>query len=357
MLGGWNPQDEIESDAANVLTLRDRDTLEFTGFYEDPRDDSSAFGNLDVQSGSLGTIGVQYAVNKILVLEGSVGYTKSDIGEVEVQVQFVGNQPPIQEVSFNFDTFRVPVGELERIPIQLTAMARLRPRAKFNPYFGAGIGYAIHGFTASDEFNELSLNMDASLGAQLLISDSLFSNPSLSTPQTAPQDLTGATVDVRDTFEWHLVAGAELTIKRKWALLLDLRWIDSSRTVSVGFNGGTSLGVSVPQLEDFDDSEIGISPLFGPVQIIQGGLIDGGQLLWLRQEGTSTGTTCDNPSDPNQRLICEFSWVPTDELATNPRIPAGFTPDGEPDAGAYYVQGGSVSYDGFSLQIGFRYTF
>ena len=41
MLGGWNPQDEIDSDAANALVLRDRETLEFTGFFEDPRDDSS----------------------------------------------------------------------------------------------------------------------------------------------------------------------------------------------------------------------------------------------------------------------------------------------------------------------------
>ena len=31
--------------------------------------------------------------------------------------------------------------------------------------------------------------------------------------------------------------------------------------------------------------------------------------------------------------------------------------DGRKDRGLYYAQGGEVAYDGWALQIGFRYTF
>ena len=34
-----------------------------------------------------------------------------------------------------------------------------------------------------------------------------------------------------------------------------------------------------------------------------------------------------------------------------------FEPDGVPDPGYYYVQAGTVSYDGPALQLGIRYTF
>ena len=61
------------------------------------------------------------------------------------------------------------------------------------------------------------------------------------------RDLGGATVDARDTFEWHLAGGAELTFKRKWSVFVDLRWTFASRTLHIGFNGGDDLGVPVPQ--------------------------------------------------------------------------------------------------------------
>ena len=63
------------------------------------------------------------------------------------------------------DPLGCTVGELERVPIQITALARFRPRASFNPYFGAGIGYSILGFDPDPAFDELSLNMDQSTRA------------------------------------------------------------------------------------------------------------------------------------------------------------------------------------------------
>ena len=48
---------------------------------------------------------------------------------------------------------------------------------------------------------------------------------------------------------------------------------------------------------------------------------------------------------------------PTDALTPNCQINFVFEPDGIPDPGMYYAQGGSFSYDGFSLQLGVRFTF
>lgn len=358
-VGGTNPVDDIPSAAANRLILRGN-LFEPFAFFEDPRNDSAAFGNLDVQSGVLATFSVQYGINKIFLVEGSVGYGKNDLGDVSVDVNFLANPAPIPEISFNFDNYRVRVGEVERVPIQLTALARFRPRASFNPYFGAGIGYVVQGFSASDEFNDLSRNMDAAQGTQQRVTDSLVGNAGLISVG-GEEDLSGATVSVRDTFEWHLVAGAELSFKRKWAIFGDLRWVDASRNVSVGFNGGTELGSSVPQFEDFIDSELGRRFLLGdgagPVRITSGGLIDGGQIVFVRREGVSDATICDDPSDVAQQGLCESVWLYNEEFGTDPRLPEDFEPDGELDPGFYYAQGGSVAIDGFSLVIGVRYTF
>ncbi len=34
-----------------------------------------------------------------------------------------------------------------------------------------------------------------------------------------------------------------------------------------------------------------------------------------------------------------------------------FEPDGVPDPGAYYAQGGTLDYDGLAVQFGIRFTF
>jgi len=330
-LGGWNANETIESDAANVLQLVDEDFIT-TDLFFDPRDDSAVFGRLDINAGAVGTFFAQYAVTKMFIVEASVGYGKYDVGDVEVSAQFSGTVVPATQ-SFLFSTFRVPVGELERVPLQFSAIARFRPRSSFNPYIGAGLGYTFIGFSVDPAFNELSLNMDASAGEQARLTSSFQSNPGL-VSSGIPNPLTGATVDADDTFEWHLAGGAEFSFKRKWVMFLDLRLSFASRDLFIGFNGSDNFGIPVPQLQDFEDSEFA-TMTYGAIQVVNGGLLDGGS---LQPRGTAPpNTDCDvDPGD------CEF-------------IVGEF--DGETDTGAYYAQGGSVSYDGLSVQIGVRYTF
>jgi hypothetical protein len=151
-------------------------------------------------------------------------------------------------------------------------------------------------------------------------------------------DLDGARVDARDSFEWHVLAGAELNIRRAWAVFFDMRWVDASKEVAIGFNNGTDLGIPVPNFTDFIDSPRGQQD-YGPVQITSGGLIDGGQVVVRPAPGEPGNTDCVR--FPNR---CVSVFDPTIR-------------DGELDTGFYYVQGGHVSWDGWTMQLGVRFTF
>lgn len=336
-VGGYNTTDDISSDAANVLQLVD-DNQVFSRVFIDPRDDSAVFGNLGINSGTVATLSAQYALTKIFLIEASVGYGKYDVGDAEIQAQYgLIDIPDMEE--FNFEWYRIPVGQMERVPLQFTALARFRPRASFNPYVGAGVGYSFIGFEPSDEFNQLSLNLDSSLGGQSRLTEATWGGASLSAPSAnAIGPLTGATVDARDTFEWHLAGGAELSFKRRWSVYVDLRWVFGSRSMEIGFNGSDYLGIAVPQLTDFESSPVATA-IFGAIQVTTGGLIDGGSLQVRPKQGEPPETDCvETPQN------CETFFDPTQ-------------PDGVPDTGYYYAQGGSVDYGGVSMQFGVRYTF
>ncbi|MCP3982468.1 MAG: outer membrane beta-barrel protein [bacterium] len=336
-IGGLNGQDEVTSDSANVLTLVD-DLLTPTKVYIDPRNDSSVFGSLELQPGALATLNASYAVNKIFVIEASVGYQQTDLGDVELQAQFLEIEIPEQE-PFNFTTFRVRAGDIERIPIQLSAMARFRPRANFNPYFGGGVGYSFVGFEPSSEFDQLSLNMDAALGDLAAVDEATFGRPTFDNSGVVAGDLQGARVDVDDSFEWHLLGGFDYSFNAKWTMVVDFRYVFSSRDIFVGFNGDRDLGSAVPAQVDFLGSEVDPpNSVYGAVLIRNGGLIDGGAL-----QAPLTDPEADCVASPGS---CVFVIGAED-------------PDGVSrlDPGYYYVQGGQLDLDAFSFQIGMRYTF
>jgi len=329
--GGFNNSSDVPSDAANTLiVLAPDDSL--VDIYNDPRDDGAVFGTLGIEAAPIGTLYGQYAVNRFVVLEASIGYEKHDVGDIEVQAWFNGDTdfPDVQD--FNFHTFNLKAGTMEQIPLQFTALVRFRPKANFNPYVGAGVGYNFVGFTPSDELDQLSRNMDLSVGQQERVSSSFTTNPGIA-PIGPPMDLTGATVDARDSFEWHLAGGAELTVARKWALFLDVRWTFGSRGLSIGFNGGEDLGIAVPNFTDYEGTELTTQD-FGPVLITSGGLIDGGYL--------------GDPFDPS--VNCGGAIPPQSCIFIR-------EPDGQLDKGHYYVQGGTIDYGGVGLQFGVRYTF
>lgn len=372
-IGGYNSLDEASSNSANTLTVVDRvlyneGKREVVDFYRDPRDDNAAFGALDVRAGTLGTLAVQYAVTKTFIIEGSIGYQESDVANVEVSAQFADDPPPIEEVIFNFTTYQIKAGDFTRIPIQLNGIFRFRPRAKFNPYIGAGIGYAFVGFEPSDDLNELSFNVDSQLGRDCQLTTS-FAALATMPCVAAPRALQGIEVNAGDSFEYNVVVGGEVSIKRKMGLFLDLRYVGASREIEIRVDNGAALGDSVPQLVDFSDSIAAVAARefqYGAVYVgnpieTDVGLMDGGYRK-LVPSLANPAANCDFPF-PDQSCEVEMTASPgagqtlqnfLGEIYTDTDPGSG---DGRRDPGAYYVQGGSFSWSGLSLQFGFRYTF
>jgi hypothetical protein len=372
-LGGYNPLDDVQSNSANTLTVVDRvkfneGTREVVDFFRDPRDDNAAFGALDVRSGTLGTLALQYALTKTFLLEASVGYIRSDVGDLEVAVELDGDPPPIEEITFQFSTFNVKAGELTRIPIQLDAIFRFRPRAKFNPYVGVGIGYSIVGFDTTDDLDALSVNLDTQIGIECQLTSSFAALATM--PCRGPsRDLQGIEIDAGDSFEFNAVLGGEVSIKRKMAMFADLRYVGASRDVSIRVDTAQELGVSVPQLVDFDDSIAAVTAVeggYGAVRIgtpIQTdvGLVDAGyRILVPAPDNPSANCSFPNPDEDCVQKLVESpgagqlvqNFLGEIYRDTDPGVG-----DGRRDPGRYYVQGGTFSWSGLSLQVGFRYTF
>lgn len=339
-IGGSNTEDKVPSDAANFMTVVREDGSVAQGF-EDPRQDTAQLGSLAIKPAIRYNFAAQFAFTKHFVLEGAVGYQKGDVGEIDVQGQFSGDLFDSQREAFNFRSFRQPGGVMTQVPVQLTALFRFRPKATYNPYAGLGIGYTFVGFTPSRELNELSLNLDNAEGS--FAAQGPF--PAGFGSPFAPEQMTGATVEAPDTFEWHGVGGMEWTIKKKWAIFADLRYTFASKPFRLGFNNGESLGVSVPSgQKDFGSPEA--TRTYG-TYFIASGLIDVGCLVPIESVGTEP---CAPPGGP---LACD------PQLATNQpgACKLQFTPDGQPDSGFYYVKGGEINFGGPTLQIGIRYTF
>ncbi len=338
LIGGYNTKDKVPSESGNQLVITDENNR-VIGRLEDPRGDSSVFNDLTIQTTQRATLSLSYAFSRFFLLEGSLGYQKGDVGEVEVQAVFQGQERLDPREPFPFQTFLVPAGELTQVPIQLTGMYRFRPKAVLNPYFGAGIGYVLIGFDSSNSLSEISQAMDASVGGQASIAGLLLGFQTIN-EATSFQDLKGAEVDARDTFEWHAVGGIEYTFRKKWSTVFEMRYLFASRSFQMGFNGSSELGISLPRgrVEETDPLSILAGAVYGPVQIVQGGVLDGGRLV------------------PSDSAPVGFTEV---QCATQPSFcvfDLGNT-DGNADPGFYYVHGGPVKYGGVSFQVGIRYTF
>jgi len=338
-IGMSDSQGEVRSDAANVLTITNENDIPQT-FFEDPRNDDAQPLKLQIEAAPRITLSAQYAITKIFIVEMSAGYQRGDVGNIELQVEFA-QDPREEDQRFKFRCAgcgpnslapplpAIPAGEIEMVPLQLTALARFRPRASFNPYVGAGIGYTITGFTPSSELNELSKNMDSSIGRF----DQLLSFPNRFNPIGVPSDLGPATVNVPDTFEWHLLGGVEYTFKRKWATYLDLNWAFTSQQMTLTFDPPTpSVGISVPNKRVFE-GEPEASSVYGTINVLEGGIVDGGRLA---PPPDNPGVNCD---------LAPSACIFVDE------------PDGIPDPGIYYIKGGTLDYENVTLAIGIRYTF
>lgn len=329
-VAGTSTTDQQQSPSANIRTLYSPNgTLD--DFIYDPRNDSAAFSNFGI-NGGLGTVlSASYAFNRYWYVEGSAGYRQASVGNVEVQAEFVGAPIPNLQ-SFGFRIFNVDAGKMKQVPLQISAGIRFRPKAAFNPYLVAGVGYQFNSYSPSNGINELSYNMNHSIAGFARLSGTARGGESFASP-TSFVNLSGVTVDSPNAPEFHFGGGVEITFKSKWAVVIDARYAVYSGKFHMMVNGSDQLGISVPA-DQIIEGQPGATGPFGSYLVSTGGLIDGGSLIPLPTAPAGTDCTV-TPSN------CTFK---------GPK-------DGIPDPGYYYVHAGSIRWDGATLNIGVKYTF
>lgn len=366
--GQHNARDVVSSDSANLLIVYD-EFDEFSTLYEDPRNDSAALGQFQIRAADRLTLTGQYAVNRFFLVEASAGYQRGRVGDVEMQVEFDQLELDPEVERFKYTIYSFPAGDIEMVPLQLSAVVRFRPKAVFNPYLGIGGGYTLVGFDSSGDLDGISRTMDSLRGGQARVLDYLAAVPTVAATENV--EMSGAVVEAPSYLEWHVVGGFEYSVRRKWSVYADLRYESTNRRFALGFNGSDSLGISVPDRQAVLGDEYATAT-YGPWEIPESGLVDGGVLvnpdLFIVGGATIVampGLCGTLPSTPNPVAVpvdeCEF--LLNSEMAEYNEANAateGFVPvasDGVADPGYYYVKGGSLKYGGATLQIGIRYTF
>ncbi len=304
-LDSYTTQDEIKSDADNRAYYMD-DQNKVTEVGVDPRPDTAATNVCQIEDVLQLHVGASYAFNSWFLIEFSAGYSKADIGDLEVTALFDIDQEAqdlLTEGTFLFRLYPLPVGELTKIPIQLSSVVRFRPKSNFNPYLGVGIGYILTEFEPSPEINSLSSAIDRSVGAFLSASYGGV------IPLDKFRDLGPVTIETPESLEWHVLGGIEYTFRKNWAIFLDSKYIFAARSMRIKIDGVEKFG------KGFPDGEVRLSE----VDYIPS---EGGEPYWITSGGG-----------------------------------IDFNGDGQMDTGLYYVNGGDIKYGGFSLGVGIKYTF
>ena len=326
--GGYSITDQQHSGSANVRALL-ADDGRVVQFLQDPRNDSGAFSDFGLEPQYGGVLSASYGITRLLYFEGSLGYRRGNVGNVQMQAMFTGI-PVTDQNPNNYTIININGGTVTQIPVEFTLGLRFRPKAAFNPYLCLGVGYSFNAFKPSKELDDLSLNLEGSIGAFARFSGVTNENPS----PTSYAGFSGITVDAPSAPEWHVGGGLEYTFSRKWTVFLDARYTTYSGKFEMKINGSDNLGISVPNDQILQSDPSAVGPFGG--YFVTPGLVDAGR--WVPTPGSGV----DQSQCHFNAVGCEFQVG---------------SPDGLKDPGLYYIQAGRVRYDAASYQIGFKYTF
>ena len=309
--GGYDPADEVRSDAGNTSVFTKSDgTVIVT---PDPRPDRLTDDVMQLSSSSRIDFRAGYGIAEWgwgeLILDGGAGYMSGEIRGFEIAYQNCGEAADIvlclnkkdtmPPESLGWRTDGVNVGEVEQIPVSVNAMVRFRPTKRMNPYGGIGVGYLFVEFREAEPFTKIAEFLDASRGQSYK-----FSGGGLT---LGPEkDVPRPTVTAPDTFFYEARLGIEWQVSPKWSLYTDMRyeWADDSIEVKIG-----------------DEFKLGKSTPSGNLNF---------QYLPL---GTPFEMTVPGPNGPKS-----YGQYP-DSISN------------------WYVNGGELDYGGFSWGFGARVSF
>lgn len=360
-LGSYASVDTIPSDSANVQTGFD----EFGSLVNvfDPRPDEYGTNEASNADAPRLDLRVSYGLaafeNGEVVLAAGIGYFESEIQRVEFSYAFDTldpdyeilvfedpTRPPVLKLvpgceglpeedrvpgincrffagdiggdQFNsqaYETWRTELvnpGTLEVIPVSVDVLARFRPTKRFNPYIGAGLGYNIVSFDATDRWNEIADQLDRSLVSYI---ERAPGSLSLRELREDPVDVKRPEVTASDTFFVQARGGAEWQWRPKTAFFVDVLFSWAQDEVTIEADGRQNFGRGVPSLLFRDPYSREASPY-------------GGEAAYIAKGGIKKKIV-----DQDGNLLGVGPWP-----------------------GEYYLQGGVLDLGGWSFSFGVRFT-
>lgn len=178
---GGNPHRDI----AGRLGLGAR--VAYTHYYEDGYDMSGFEVDTDPDAAAMYGVNLTYFLHRYFSLELSVDYVKTD-----VELSFLG--------------LSRDGGELEQVPVLLTARTHFSTNPKVNPYVSAGVGYYFNSFDS-----------------ERVMAEWIYG--------------AGADIDVDDSIGYHAGGGIEFFVADDFAISLDLKYIWNNVDLDVNIAG------------------------------------------------------------------------------------------------------------------------
>ncbi len=350
-IGGVDPGDSIESDAANSYIFRSgSDVIE----VRDPRPDAASAidGRLasDPRIDIRASYGLHAFKNSELVLGVSIGYVRTRIRNLEFvysldiedpqyfnealgvysegceTVEYVtGTFDPVYCTRFSSDVggefgveewHYVPVnaGELTMVPVTLDLTLRFAPTKRLNPYIALGVGYLFTKLDESDQWKTLADQLDASWVDGTTARGNLASTSRNLLGE--PHDLKRPEIRTENGLNLVFRGGIEWQWRPRTAFFLETAFNWAQKEIQIRVDGKPQLGKPTPT---------GITVGSGDARTTD-----------VSRGGSPARIICGGVTPP------EGVQVPANALC--------------PGAGEYYFNGGTLDYGGFTWQAGVRFT-
>lgn len=264
--------------------------------FVDERPDDNILNEPSIDDDFKLDFSVSYGMTRWFALEVAASFIESSVGNIEIffddftraagdgsQAPNTGCGPTVTGNCYSYNPplpfrFRdnrfIPVGEITKIPIQLSGLVRFRPESPFDPYVGLGIGYIFADVTADAEFQAES---DEITSRGILVEcggEFSFCGDTQTRKESFPGFTPGPlTVEVDDAFEWHAIAGVDYYFNEAFSMYVDARYVFTSGQIDIradGFHQVLLTAIDDGRLVRFEqrvyDEAVGVFPddaLFG----------------------------------------------------------------------------------------------
>ena len=227
----------------------------------DPRPDINLLNQASIADDFKLDVSGSYGLTRWLAIEAAAGYQRSAVGNIEYfthnETQPLGVPSPVDnsscgpDGSFKCTDYHVnpgslqkantssflQVGQLTKIPVQLSSLIRFRPESPFDPYIGLGVGYIFTNIEDGSDFKEKQQHVAATLVTNAYEGE-ITTRGGLPTKISGPGFFpTPPSAQVRDSFEWHAIGGVDYYINERVSFYIDGRYTWTSGSVDIRTDG------------------------------------------------------------------------------------------------------------------------